>query len=863
MRDKPEEELKYSDAVDKPGNHDLPGTPKMDEQTEEQNNVQGVDDSVQPTATSPRKNDEDQSYNVKEQFSDLNAIPGKLGRKTTKTSKTPMPGMSPSNQSSTVKSIRRENDLQDFFRNLDIMKIMRGIYRRFWVALLFAFGLMLLLLPVGRRIQGNVSYSAEARLMYTNPSKKHISAGEGSSFLLRPLSQDTLLDMMISPDTIQKIEEFSGLRPLENNVSFDSQSKSDIITIQISGMPEEQIASDTLNKLTELIINGNADYYRTLTEKAHKQYQIQLEQTRRERKKAVQAVEEFQRKNQLLELDTQYKNYFSARSAAEERLSIAKVAHEGLLVRIKNYEDMIAELPDEVLDEAQEDNPLKRRISNAEAALLQARIQFAADNPKIQRQEREIEELRKMLQSGNFDKTRERTYIANPMKEELEGELMKLRSEEKVAAQQLVALKKDIDVLNARFDKLPGLEKEYARLLEKRTTLNAKEKILQASLDSAKLTLASDLSDFRRFSPATVPEPTGTSLLGKIIPVSGFIFGFFSGLALILLMELLDAKIRTLHQLERAYDAPCLASIIDIPNLDQHDSYGLLLPSIREISDRLNVLLRGQKAKTFGFLSALEDEGKSTLSFNLARYYNSLGINVLFVSFDTNHNPCLPDPSDTAWAPLGIEDYLKDRAELEDMLFSVEGVDVIRVNRAQSNLLDQAKGSAMPRLWDLLRSTYDLVITEIPSILDHPLSGTVAAFQDELIYVLASPISDRKLADAGLEFLEDRNLAPRALLFNRVTPYYLEDVRQQRIIRDLSNRNGGVAGLFDRLRKTSKGSAPDRIDKPSLPPETETENPDESGFEERTDKEKLSFIKWIKKAQNHSPPEENTNDDQK
>jgi hypothetical protein len=114
----------------------------------------------------------------------------------------------------------------------------------------------------------------------------------------------------------------------------------------------------------------------------------------------------------------------------------------------------------------------------------------------------------------------------------------------------------------------------------------------------------------------------------------------------------------------------------------------------------------------------------------------------------------------------------------------------------------------MPRLWDLLRQNYDIILTEAPAVLDHPLSGTIAGFQDEIIYVLASPVSDRRIVDAGLEFLEDRGLAPRALIFNRVNPYYLEDVRQQRIIRSLSgepsNPSDDLMAFFQRLKLAVK-----------------------------------------------------------
>ena len=781
------------------------------------------DITANPADPVPPRFGEEPSLRIKDQFSGLNTIPLTLTRDTSRPSKASVPGAGLSETARPGRSIRRESSFQDFFRNLDIIKIVRGIYRKLWIVLLSAFGMLLLFLPIARALKGGVTWSAESVIIYTKPTQKQIDV-QGSSFLLRPLTQDTLVDMFLSPAHIRALEDATGFKPLTKNVSFNSQSKSDIVTLRVSAMPNEKAAIDGVNKLANIIISNNDQYYRQLAATAYEQFKAQREVTEQAFSEAVKNVEEFQLKNQLLELNTQYQNYFSSVNAASERLSIAQVAHEGLIVRIKNYEKMIAELPEEVLNEAQENNPLKGRISNAEAALLQARIQYASDNPKILRQERELEELRKLLQSGTFDETRERTYLKNPLKGQLEGDLLKLRSEEDVAAQQVISLRKDFTTLQARFQDLPRLEKEYAALLGKRAQTDAALKVLKAGEESARLTMQANLSDFKLISPSSTAAPTAASLIGKVIPIFGFIFGFFGGLIVVLIIELLDAKIRTQQQLETAYDAPCLASIIEIPHLETYDTYQLLLPSLREISERLNVVLQGHRAKAFGFFSSLDGEGKSTLSFNLARYYSSLHIKVLFVGFDALPNPCLPATGDTGWPQKGIEDYLRGQAELTDMITSISGVDVIRIQAMQGDLLDLAKGSAMPRLWDLLRQNYDIIITEAPSVLDHPISGTIAGFLDEIIYVLASSVSDRRMVDAGLEFLEDRGLAPRALIFNRVNPYYLEDVRQQRIIRNLAEPRSPMDDLLAFFR---------RFARPSISQAVQTEQPAEKlGVEE-------------------------------
>jgi hypothetical protein len=508
MRDKP----KNDTNLEASGNVEPTATPvvknpqeEMPAQEASSTAEQPVKNGEQPKLTekpsqSPRF-DKEAPFRIKDQFDDLDAIPPTLIRNAARPSKIQGPGAGLAETAQPGRTIRKANDFQDFFRNLDLIKIVRGVYRKFWIVLLAAFGMMILLLPVAHSLQGGAKWSSSSVIIYTKPTQKQIDT-QGSSFLLRPLTQDTLVDMFLSPSHIRALEDAIGVRPLQKKASFESQSKSDIVTLRISDMPTEKTAIDAVNKLSEIIIANNDLYYRQIASAAYDQYKIQREIAEQNFNEAVKAVETFQLKNQLLELNTQYQSYFSAVNAASERLSIAQVAHEGLVVRIKNYEKMITDLPDEVLNEALEDNPLKRRISNAEAALLDARIQYAADNPKILRQEREIEELRKLLKSGSYDETRERTYLKNPLKAQLEGELLKLRSEEDVAAQQAIALKKDFTALQLKFQDLPRLEKEYGALLEKRAQTDTALKSLKASEESARLTMQGSLSDFKLISPA-------------------------------------------------------------------------------------------------------------------------------------------------------------------------------------------------------------------------------------------------------------------------------------------------------------------------------------------------------------------------
>ncbi|MCF7849226.1 MAG: hypothetical protein K9M45_10265 [Kiritimatiellales bacterium] len=700
-------------------------------------------------------------------------------------------------------SVVRSANMQNFLHQQDYGKIMRGLYARAWVIVICLLVLLGITLPVAIKIHGKTSYSAKSVLLYQRSSTKHVIT-PNSSFALRALDQSTAVSMILFPDNLVALDEYLGggysLMQLRDLIQISAERRAELIGIRIEGMPDEQTAINAANMFTEIVVRNSAEVYLKLARSAYDEYHRQCVDLQQQRKILDKEVEEFQLKHRVLALSAQHEVYLDSMSSTGQRLSVAKVTLSGLETRIGNYKDALAEMPDQIARAVQVENPIRLRIANTESALLEARTQYAADNPKIKRLEREIEEQRRMLAEGKDDQRQAQQLESNPAKDQIRNELLNMEAERQVAQQQVEQLSKELADLQDEFKDMPVVEQEYASLLQRKAELDALDTAYTASERSAELTLGSDLSDFQMVEPAGYAI-ISRSVWGKVLPILAVLFGFAGGLLLIVALELTDQKFRTRKQLELNYSVPCLATIVKIRGMNAENEYKSMLPFLREISDRLDVQLSGNMMKSLGVFSTTDGEGKSAVAFNLARYYAALGSNVIYVNFDALQPVALKD-GDAAWSPLGLELYLKNEAAFEDIVFQHDNMDIIRLDDNGPENVELLRSPAMLRLWGMLEGKYDLIIAEAPPALDHALSGVIPAYLDHFIYVIASPISDKQYVDAGLRFLEERGYAPTALILNMADPYYLGDVRLQR-----EYPSGHHSNRFGRNRKPKRARA--------------------------------------------------------
>ena len=217
-------------------------------------------------------------------------------------------------------------------------------------------------------------------------------------------------------------------------------------------------------------------------------------------------------------------------------------------------------------------------------------------------------------------------------------------------AKQLIAFRRSTD----RSDILQSerlLQAQAARLQSQRTQLLAKDPTNPAlrQMKGQIRTLTSQANDLSTLATlqtgnATViqeatppPAPSSPKPLRNSI-IAAFA-GLLLGLGLALLLEQLDHRMRNSSELESAFELPVLARLPKSRALARRSSTPQRLPGVEQEAFRilranLRYLHAGGELNSVLVTSPTVDEGKSTVSFNLAAAVAATGVRVLLVEAD-------------------------------------------------------------------------------------------------------------------------------------------------------------------------------------------------------------------------------------
>jgi len=541
-------------------------------------------------------------------------------------------------------------------------------------------------------------------------------------------------------------------------VGTQSEKQSEIILLRVEYLPSAKLAISMANELARVALEDNRNFYQSQA----RQFAEQSERLASEAAKTLEISRDqltaFQTAHQMLEVAADTKAFLDSMGAISERLHLAKNAYDSQLVRIENYKKMISKLPEEVLSQAFEDNPIKRRIANTEVALMEARTKYGADNPRVLLMEDNLKEMRRTMNSKSYDETRERVYVANPVKREFETELLRLEAERQVLEQTVQQVEKQLAEVEKRYANLPKLQLDLAGFLQRHTSAQAQVLNFQTAAHEARMAVSLDMADFEILEPARSATAV-RSKIALVLPVLLFVVALFGGIVLCLLLEFLDPRLKTTRQVEQAYTIPCLATIPIIRSVPLAEAF---LPVCRALYQRLAVLAPKEGALSLSVLSAGAGEGKSTLGFLLARYWAGLGVSTAYLDFDVAPNPLLHPPANLA----GLDDYLAGQATWDVISFKQDNVVCFKRLEDVGDLPERLHGTAMRRLMDTLSAQYGCVIIDTPACGVDESAPLLARLTGYPIFVIKASDVPRATVNTALDDLERVGVRPLGIVLN-------------------------------------------------------------------------------------------------
>ncbi len=661
--------------------------------------------------------------------------------------------------------LRRPLTAETMLQQIDWVRLARGVMRRAWlIALLAVVGGSLGLLLAVRA--GRVKYEARASLLYRTERQKQTIAASGSAFAINGLARSTALSLLRRTSNMEAIQANLKLtlsaEELRWRIQTKSEKNSEIVLLTVDGMPSAEMALKVVNEAARVALADNREFYRAQAVHGAEQFQQQANLTRKELDALTEQLTAFQTTHHLLEAAADTKAFLDSVAAVNERLSAARLAYDAQGVRIENYHRIIAALPDEVLREAMEDNPLKRRISNTEVALMEARTKYGPDNPRVLGMEDELKEMRRTLASKTYDETRERVYEPNPTKRQFKDELLRLEAEKSVLEQTAKQVSAELAEVERKYAYLPRQQLELAGFLQRRAAANEMVQALTKSADSARLTADLDLSDFELLEPARMAAAV-RSKLAMLFPILALLAGLFGGTALCVVLEFLDPKLRTSRQIELAYNAPCLGVVATTDPAALADAF---LPVCRSVYQGWGLRPAPDGVHMLAVLSAQTHEGKSTLAFQIARYWAGLGVKTAYLDFDGVANTALQVPP----ALRGLEEYLADRADWESILFMQDKVACFKLLADIGDLPERLHGRAMARLVDTLRASYACVVIDTPAFLESRSAAILAMAAGSSLWLIDSSRTDRSTVNLVFDDLDRGGIRPMGIVLNFVAP---------------------------------------------------------------------------------------------
>lgn len=558
------------------------------------------------------------------------------------------------------------------------------------------------------------------------------------------------------------------LRNLRAHLSIARIPRTEMISIKYTSK-SPQLSADIVNALESAFVENNFESHYKTTKDVSKWLTSQIEDLRSIVQTSQDKMISLQRKLGISALDPTHNLLISEVSNLEK--GVADATQQRVLAGAR-YRILKSLPPDQILD-----SPTPLGTDGARDLLTSLRSQQAAA----------------VAQLANLSPVYGPNY---PQVRQLKAQIATLNHQIREQENRVVEQAKDAygvaqtaenrarGMLNDKIDQIYGQRSDLVKymLLTEQYQSNRKmyesilgrlrEAAVDAGLDAA------DVSVVDLAWPPVVPSTMSVTKLGII----GLFFGVLTGLALALLLEKMDTRLRDAHEIQEILGLPSLAMIpqsrwrageTDVelatgPELLK-DPRSPFAESFRALRTSMRLSSTSRLSKVIAVTSCQPAEGKSTVSVNMAAVLAQSGKKVALVDTDMRR------PS--VYKKLGLE----GGQGLSEVLTGYHTLDeVIRTHETLTTLDVIPSGTVPPLPADLLasdqmaevvqelRARYDYVIFDTPPVLSVTDPAIVAAQSDGMILVIRQGYCTRRMLARAAEILRDLDVKVYGYVFNGV-----------------------------------------------------------------------------------------------
>lgn len=354
----------------------------------------------------------------------------------------------------------------------------------------------------------------------------------------------------------------------------------------------------------------------------------------------------------------------------------------------------------------------KEYQAQAQLILVIADTESTGDLPQISKYAQE--------QARNFSVLATREMVLQPVIDQLDLDTTVPKLRRRVATN--VPLNTSLITITATDDS-PGRAAEIANTTARSLTRTVREiapRVDQSTTSPVTL----------RLVESAVPPRLPSSPSIVLLTFLGLLGGLVVSAVVVLVRELIGQRIRTVPQLQTLAGVSVLGSIAydrmasRRPIAVVADPHSARAEEYRQIRLALRFLQTDADHKMFAFTSSTAQEGKSSVSANVAAAMAASGLSVCLVEADLRQ-PSLSGLLDLP-SGAGLTSVVAGEADLDDVLqdWGDDGLQVLLAGNVPPNPGEIMESATMEQLLHRVRRRFDVTVIDCPPI--HPTADAVA-----------------------------------------------------------------------------------------------------------------------------------------
>ena len=398
----------------------------------------------------------------------------------------------------------------------------------------------------------------------------------------------------------------------------------------------------------------------------------------------------------------------------------------------------------------------QEQLAIKESELKERSIVWKPAHPRFQQLEREVSDLRLTID-----------VLKGEAEKNLDGVLRRLNAE--------------IQTKDAAIVDLETKARDFSKILAKYTTLKQEVERnemsynqTRASLDKLRLGPAAQevLAIRQQASPAFVEQK---GLVRHLL--TGLIGGFLLGIAILFLLDRSDDRLNSSSEMIEQFNEAIVGQIPDVastrtntglPLLQEEDERFMFAEAFRSLRSSLIFMPNQTELKTLIVTSAIPNEGKSTITSNLAITMSNAGARVLLVDADLRRGDiaALFDID----GRQGLSNVLRGEVNWKTCIQKgrKDNLHIIPRGPTTNQSGELLLLPIVPKLLEEWKAAYDLVIFNTAPILATDDTPTLAPNFDGTLMVIRASFTSARLTRNALNALYQRQVNVLGLILNCV-----------------------------------------------------------------------------------------------